>query len=138
MANILVKTTKGYDLTDFVVDMNKMKDPVNDLKRVDDDTASVKLGLGYSLLIDGDFNGKLTKGDIDKISVFQGNDHLMDIQKVGYSLLALLVVGQEGAGKMLSAFFLDGSYVFGNKGADALISLGSARFFWRCKERPAL
>ena len=49
MANILVKTTKGYDLTDFVVDMNKMKDPVNDLKRVDDDTASVKLGLGYSL-----------------------------------------------------------------------------------------
>lgn len=93
MANILVKTKNGYDLTQFVLDMAKLKDPVSDLKKVDGDTASVKIGLGYNLLIDGDFNGKLTKGDIDKISIFQGNDHLMDIQKIDYSLLALLVVG---------------------------------------------
>lgn len=131
MAKLMVTDKKGFDLSSLVFDLMELDSPIGALKADGKNSAIVSIGKNISFEFHGEFNKKLTSGQVSDMTILQGGNSILDIKDLNFPLETLLLLG---ATKGAAAIFAgitgqDDLYIFGNKGNDTLLNLTAARYF---------
>lgn len=131
MFKLMVTDKKGFDLSALVFDVFEFDSPIGKLKAASGGSATLNVGKGIVFEFNGDFNKQLTTGTVDDMTIKVDGASILDIKELNTPLESLLLLGKTSGAAAIMGFVTDqeDNYVFGNKGADTLLTLGSARYF---------